>query len=72
MKTLTSAQAIMKFLNARKSATSKEISAKLTTFTPKTIRNSLGDLVNEGDVSWEDYTRTCKVSGKTVTAYTAL
>lgn len=69
-KKVTSATAILKLLNARKSATAKEISAKLTDFQPKTIRNTLGDLVEAGDVSWQDFTRTCKVSGATVTAYT--
>ena len=72
MKTKTVAQAISRTLNTRKRGiTAKELQ-RVTGMNPKSIRNNLGLMITEGNVSWEDYLRTCKVSGNTVTAYTTM
>jgi hypothetical protein len=72
MKTTTVAQAIARSLNTRKRGiTAKELQ-RVTGCHPKTIRNNLGLMITEGTVSWEEYLRTCKVSGHRVTAYTTM
>ena len=72
MKTTTVAQAISRSLNTRKRGiTAKELQ-RVTGCHPKTIRNNLGLMIQEDTVSWEEYTRKCKVSGHYVTAYTTM
>ena len=66
----TAASVIMKSLGRTKNGvTAKELEAK-TNLNAKTIRNNLGNLVNEGTVDFAEYLRPCKVSGREVTAYT--